>query len=713
MLKEKKWLAMLLAVAMVFTIIPTTVFAVGTDEYFNVDGIYYQIVDENAKTVEVVHPKKSTGLTGAGASTYSGDFVVPATVENEEVVYNVVGIDTDAFYHADITSITLPEGLKYIDGGSFSQSNLTSIHIPATVERIGVVNNPEHMAINVSPVFNEANDPIRLESITFAQGSQLKAIGAGVFQYTDIKTIDLPDTLQTIDPYAFSACTELEEIVLPESVTDIYFKAFSGCSSLKELYIPADVDIHTEQGSNGSKFFGALSGLLDNGFGTVTFEEGSRYAVEDNLFYDGKDLLGPTDKNIESAIIREGTEMVAPYAFDYCGSLSYVDIPDSLTTVGQNSFSHCVSLENIDLNNITVFDRWAFRYSGLRSVTIPEGTTIIPIAIFANNDNLCYIRIPSTVESIEAGAFMKTDLDAELAVTIVMDGATPPTINSNSFRNIATETTTFIVPAGSEEAYAANEQFRPFVTNADGSIKDGISVGVEFPEDTQFCPGETFEIKYIMPEGASEGIRFDSTPGMKFEYNWDEETTSYVVTLLSGEGTIKVTPEINTIEAGNIFKQSKEFTVGHSYGEWKQTKAPDCTNAGTEERVCTDCQNKEMREIPALGHGETELKDAKEATCTAEGYTGDKVCKVCGEVVEQGKAIPKLAHSYKDGKCTVCGATDPNYKPTEPENPDKGDSNVPETGDNGNMMLWIALLFVSGAGLFGATAFSRKKKYSK
>lgn len=55
-------------------------------------------------------------------------------------------------------------------------------------------------------------------------------------------------------------------------------------------------------------------------------------------------------------------------------------------------------------------------------------------------------------------------------------------------------------------------------------------------------------------------------------------------------------------------------------------------------------------------HGETELKNVKEATCAEEGYTGDKVCKVCGEVVEQGKPVEKLAHSYKDGKCTVCGA---------------------------------------------------------
>ena len=159
---------------------------------------------------------------------------------------------------------------------------------------------------------------------------------------------------------------------------------------------------------------------------------------------------------------------------------------------------------------------------------------------------------------------------------------------------------------------------------------------------------------------------------------------------------------------GEVLEQGKAIPkLAHSYGEWKQTKAPDCTNPGTEERICADCQNKEIREIPALGHGETELKNAKDATCTEEGYTGDKVCKVCGEVLEQGKVIPKLAHSYKDGKCTVCGVADPNYKPTEPGD---GDTNAPETSDSSNMTLWIALLFVSGTGLLGATVYNRKKK---
>lgn len=104
-----------------------------------------------------------------------------------------------------------------------------------------------------------------------------------------------------------------------------------------------------------------------------------------------------------------------------------------------------------------------------------------------------------------------------------------------------------------------------------------------------------------------------------------------------------------------------------------------------------------------------ELKDAKEATCTEVGYTGDKVCKWCGIVMEKGKEIPMkehtvvdvaaveatcteagatagtkcsvcgtvlsgcekvdaLGHKYENGVCTVCGEKDPNYvEPVAPE----------------------------------------------
>ena len=94
------------------------------------------------------------------------------------------------------------------------------------------------------------------------------------------------------------------------------------------------------------------------------------------------------------------------------------------------------------------------------------------------------------------------------------------------------------------------------------------------------------------------------------------------------------------------------------------------------------------------------MKNQKEAICTEEGYTGDKVCKDCGTVLEKGKSTPKIAHNYKDGKCTVCDKSDPNYKP---------DTDSPQTGDNSNMMLWMVMLFVS-AGILGIAVYGKQKK---
>lgn len=51
------------------------------------------------------------------------------------------------------------------------------------------------------------------------------------------------------------------------------------------------------------------------------------------------------------------------------------------------------------------------------------------------------------------------------------------------------------------------------------------------------------------------------------------------------------------------------------------------------------------------------LVNVKEATCTANGYTGDEVCTVCGAVIQEGKVIPSLGHKFVDGKCVNnCGA---------------------------------------------------------
>ena len=130
-------------------------------------------------------------------------------------------------------------------------------------------------------------------------------------------------------------------------------------------------------------------------------------------------------------------------------------------------------------------------------------------------------------------------------------------------------------------------------------------------------------------------------------------------------------------------------------------KPATCTEDGyTGDEVCTVCGEtvKKGEVIPATGH-KTQLVGAKAATCTEDGYTGDEVCTVCGETVKKGEVIPATGHDYKDGKCTNCGETDPNYKPEQPG---------VKTGDESHLALYLAAASVS---LLAAALWLGRKKH--
>ena len=99
-------------------------------------------------------------------------------------------------------------------------------------------------------------------------------------------------------------------------------------------------------------------------------------------------------------------------------------------------------------------------------------------------------------------------------------------------------------------------------------------------------------------------------------------------------------------------------------------------------------------------HTETETVNAKAATCTEDGYTGDVVCKACGKVITKGEVIKATGHHYENGKCTECGAADPNYKPAV------------KTGDESNTTLWV-LVMASAAMLAAAVVVLPRKKHSR
>ena len=164
----------------------------------------------------------------------------------------------------------------------------------------------------------------------------------------------------------------------------------------------------------------------------------------------------------------------------------------------------------------------------------------------------------------------------------------------------------------------------------------------------------------------------------------------------------------------------KKDTAAHTAGEWIIDTPATATTSGTKHKKCTVCgYTMTIETIPATGgehthsYGSEWKNDADnhwhECSCRDKA---DKAAHDFKWVVDKEATATQKGSKHEE--CRVCG-----YKkaaveipatgtPTEPGKPTDSDS--PQTGDNSNMILWIALLFVSGGVVIGITVYSKKKK---
>ena len=145
-----------------------------------------------------------------------------------------------------------------------------------------------------------------------------------------------------------------------------------------------------------------------------------------------------------------------------------------------------------------------------------------------------------------------------------------------------------------------------------------------------------------------------------------------------------------------IEPQEEIPALGHSFGEWTETKAPTCTEDGEESHTCAVCGETETQAIEQLGHdheavvtdptcteggyttytcvvcGDSYVADETEAmghntlvvpgypaTCTETGMSDGVICCICTEWIEPKVEIPALGHSYVSGSCVNCGEEEP------------------------------------------------------
>ena len=177
---------------------------------------------------------------------------------------------------------------------------------------------------------------------------------------------------------------------------------------------------------------------------------------------------------------------------------------------------------------------------------------------------------------------------------------------------------------------------------------------------------------------------------------------------------------------------AKAEEAAHTASKWITDTAATATTDGTKHKECTVCHRVlETGTIPATGGGEhmhnyssdwksDSINHWKECSC---GHKDDVAAHSFKWVVDKEATATKKGTKHEE--CKVCGYQRPAVEipatgsTTKPNNPTESNPNtgalddVPQTGDNSNMILWIVLLLASGLGVTGTVVYSKRKKYVK
>ncbi len=218
---------------------------------------------------------------------------------------------------------------------------------------------------------------------------------------TSLKKVTLPDTITVLEDYAFYLCSGLEEINIPDSVEKFGFQTFYGCSSLKEISVPAgltEIEGYTFDGCT------SLNAVHVNA-------KNQNYKDEDGILFtkDGTDLIVyPAAKPGTSYSVPASCTKLEGYAFMANPYLEEIRI-DSVTEIGEDAFYYCTAL---------------------KSMTIPEGITMLTGATFGNCTSLESVVLPESLEAIGSGCFYYC-----LQLKNITIPAAVKTINENAFFN--------------------------------------------------------------------------------------------------------------------------------------------------------------------------------------------------------------------------------------------------------------------------------------
>ena len=312
-------------------------------EDFFVNGIYYNIIDETNKTVEVTY---IGDYYNSYTNEYTGAVAIPSSVTYNSTTYSITSIGDQAFRDC---------------------RGLTSISIGNSVTSIG---------------YDAFMGCRGLTSVTI--GNSVTTIGDQAFRgCSGLTSVTIPNSVTSIGESAFNGCTGLTSVTIPNSVTLIGESAFFYCTGLTEVNITD------------------LSAWCKIDFEWDYF---ARQCYSNPLYYAHHLKLNGTE--ITNLVIPNDITEIKQYAFNGCTGLTEVTIHNSVTTIGGNAFSGCMLNTLVIMEGENPIDMGSNTYvcSSLASIYIGRTMTNVT-SPFKGETSLSKVTLGRGMTSLQSDAF--------------------------------------------------------------------------------------------------------------------------------------------------------------------------------------------------------------------------------------------------------------------------------------------------------------------